>query len=204
MAEFEKGPRIAILGGTGAQGSGLALRWARAGYAVIVGSRSEERAIAAAAALAKEAPDAPIEGMANPAAAAAADIVVMTVPYENHTQTLGSVRDAVQGKIFVDVTVPLVPPRVSRVQLPPEGSAAKAAQTLLGEGVQAPGRTGDHVRPHHRACAGRRGRQRRRHRVGTGTPQAWRDLPRLRRVPRDGDDSGRQLQDGRGARRGSP
>ena len=135
MAEFERGPRIAILGGTGAQGSGLALRWARAGYAVIVGSRSEARAIAAAAALAKEAPDARIEGMANPAAAAA-DIVVMTVPYESHTPTLESVRDAVQGKIFVDVTVPLVPPRVGRVQLPPEGSAAKAAQTLLGKGAQ--------------------------------------------------------------------
>ena len=136
MAKFKMGPRIAILGGTGAQGSGLALRWARAGYAVIVGSRSEERAMAAAAALAKEAPDARIEGMANPAAAVAADIVVMTVPYENHTPTLESVRDAVQGKIFVDVTVPLVPPRVSQVQLPPEGSAAKVAQKLLGEGVR--------------------------------------------------------------------
>ena len=74
--------------------------------------------------------------MENSAAAAAGEIVVMTVPFSNHRPTLEAVRDAVQGKIFVDVTVPLVPPKVSRVQMPPEGSAGKLAQEILGPEVQ--------------------------------------------------------------------
>lgn len=129
-------PSIAVLGGSGDLGSGLALRWARAGYPVIIGSRTEDKAQAAAATISDRFPDATVSGKDNVAAAEAGDIVVMTVPFSNHAATLGSVREAVQGKIFVDVTVPLVPPKVSRVQMPPEGSAGKAAQEILGPDVQ--------------------------------------------------------------------
>lgn len=127
---------IAVIGGSGDLGSGLALRWVRAGYPVIIGSRTLEKAEAAAAAIKERFPGGQVAGMENSAAAAAGDIVVMTVPFENHRGTLEAIRGAVQGKIFVDVTVPLVPPKVSRVQLPPEGSAGKAAQEFLGEDVQ--------------------------------------------------------------------
>lgn len=129
-------PSIAVLGGTGDLGGGLALRWVRAGYPVIIGSRTAEKAEAAAAELNGRFADAAVRGMDNVAAAAAGEIVVMTVPYSNHRSTLESVKDSVQGKIVVDVTVPLVPPKVSRVQMPPEGSAGKAAQELLGPDVQ--------------------------------------------------------------------
>jgi NADPH-dependent F420 reductase len=129
-------PSVAVLGGSGDLGSGLALRWARAGYPVIIGSRTEEKALTAAGGIASRFPEAEVRGMDNVAAAGAGDIVVMTVPYSNHASTLDSVRDAVQGKIFVDVTVPLVPPKVSRVQMPPEGSAGKAAQDRLGPEVR--------------------------------------------------------------------
>ncbi|WP_416896649.1 MAG: NADPH-dependent F420 reductase [Minwuia sp.] len=129
-------PAIAVLGGSGDLGSGLALRWARAGYPVVIGSRTAEKAETAARDLAERIPGADVRGLDNVAAAEAGEIVVMTVPFSNHAATLGSVRDAVQGKIFVDVTVPLVPPKVSRVQMPPEGSAGKAAQEILGPEVQ--------------------------------------------------------------------
>lgn len=128
--------RIAVIGGSGDLGSGLALRWARAGYPVIIGSRTAEKAVTAAADIATKVPGATVEGMSNDDAAAAGEIVVMTVPWSNHRATLESIRGAVQGKIFVDVTVPLVPPKVSRVQLPPEGSAGQAAQAILGDEVQ--------------------------------------------------------------------
>jgi NADPH-dependent F420 reductase len=122
-------PVIAVLGGTGAEGSGLAARWARAGYRVLVGSRDAARAAEAAAAFGAE-------GMHNAAAASACDIAVLTVPYAAQRPTLEALRDALQGKILIDVTVPLVPPKVMRVQMPPEGSAAKIAQDLLGDGVR--------------------------------------------------------------------
>ena len=122
-------PVIAIVGGTGAEGAGLAIRWARAGYRVIVGSRSPERAAARASALAGHGR---IEGAANADAAAAADIVVVTVPFAAQRQTMTDIAEAARGKTVIDVTVPLVPPRVARVQLPPEGSAAAIAQAILG------------------------------------------------------------------------
>jgi 8-hydroxy-5-deazaflavin:NADPH oxidoreductase len=128
-------PTIAVIGGTGALGSGFALRWARAGYPVIIGSRSAESAAAKAAAMAA-ATGGVVTGLENGAAAKAADIVVLTIPYANHKPMLEAVRDGAQGKILVDATVPLVPPRVARVQLPDAGSAAKEAQDFLGEGVQ--------------------------------------------------------------------
>jgi len=81
-------------------------------------------------------PGSAASGMDNRAAAGRGDIVVLTVPYAAHRATLESVADALRGKILVDVTVPLVPPQVARVQLPPEGSAAVAAQMLLGPEVK--------------------------------------------------------------------
>ena len=126
-------PVISIIGGTGAEGSGLAVRWARAGYRVIVGSRAADRAAEAATKLAAHGT---IEGMANADAAAAADIVVVTVPYAAQRRTLEDIKHAVPGKLVVDVTVPLVPPRVARVQLPEEGSAARIAQAVLGNDVR--------------------------------------------------------------------
>ena len=131
----EAKPTIAVLGGTGNLGFGLGLRWARAGYEVIIGSRQQAKAEAAVVRLKEQLAEGNLRGLDNPAAAAAADIVVMTVPFASHRATIESVREEVQGKIFVDVTVPLVPPRVMRVQLPPGGAAGLAAQTLLGESV---------------------------------------------------------------------
>lgn len=127
---------IAILGGTGHEGSGLALRWAKAGHRLIIGSRTAEKALATAAELNTKLELDSVQGMDNAAAAHAAEIVVLTVPYSAHTATLESVRDAVQGKIFVDVTVPLVPPKVSRVQMPAAGSASQEAQNALGPNVK--------------------------------------------------------------------
>jgi NADPH-dependent F420 reductase len=128
-------PSIAIIGGTGALGSGLALRWARAGHAVIIGSRSKENAEKSAATLA-DISSGTVTGDENSSAAAVADISVLTVPFSNHQPMLDVIKDSVQGKILVDVTVPLVPPKVMRVQLPNAGSAAKAAQEFLGDGVR--------------------------------------------------------------------
>ena len=122
-------PVVAVLGGTGEEGSGLAARWAAAGYRVLVGSRSEDRAAAFAAEIGAE-------GMSNAAAAAACDIAVLTVPFSAQRATLTALRDVLQGKILVDVTVPLAPPKVMRVQLPEEGCAAKIAQAVLGDGVR--------------------------------------------------------------------
>lgn len=122
---------IAILGGTGDLGSGLAKCWLAAGYEVVIGSRSAEKAQAFAKELGGKA-----RGENNLAAAKAVDIVVVAVPFSNHEATLREIKDAVQGKIVVDAVVPLVPPKVSVVQLPAEGSAAQIAQNLLGEGVR--------------------------------------------------------------------
>ncbi len=121
---------IAILGGTGDLGTGLARRWAKAGHRVIIGSRSAEKAQAAAATVEGA------EGMDNLAAAEAAEIVTITVPYENQLRTLEAVKGVLKGKILIDTTVPLMPPKVGTVQLPDGGSAVVNAQKLLGEDVQ--------------------------------------------------------------------
>ncbi len=132
----ESKPILAVLGGTGNLGEGLAIRWARAGHDVVIGSRTADKALEAVERFKDRAPIERLRGMVNPEAAAAADIVALTVPFAHQQPTLESVREAVQGKILIDVTVPLVPPRVMRVQMPPEGSAGRAAQNLLGEGVR--------------------------------------------------------------------
>jgi len=128
---------IAILGGTGKEGKGLAYRWAKSGYKVLIGSRTPPKAIEAANDLnALLGENTRIEGLGNLEAAQQADIIVLTVPFSAHEATLESVKDAVQGKLFVDVTVPLVPPKVSKVQMPEAGSAAQQARKILGEGVE--------------------------------------------------------------------
>ena len=128
--------KIAVLGGTGKEGSGLALRWAAAGYDVTLGSRELDKAGRAAAELNATLGQNSVRGMVNRDAASQAEIVVMTVPYAAHTSTLESVRDVVQGKVFVDVTVPLDPANVRRVKMPAAGSASAEAQQLLGDAVR--------------------------------------------------------------------
>ena len=158
-------PLIGIVGGTGDVGRGLARRWARAGYSVIIGSRRAASAAAAASALNQaaqtegwarpeakakagaeaeaeaeagaEAEKSPaVRGLDNSAAAQRAELLVLTVPFAAQSATLKSIAAQAQGKILVDVTVPLVPPKVARVQLPAQGSAGQIAQSVLGEGVR--------------------------------------------------------------------
>lgn len=126
---------IAVLGGTGKEGKGLAYRWAKAGYHVIIGSRTNEKAETAAGDLNEMLGEDIVQGLLNTDAAEKADILVLTVPYSAHKPTLESVKEAAQGKIFIDVTVPLVPPKVSKAQMPPAGSAAQEAQEILGDDV---------------------------------------------------------------------
>lgn len=124
------GETIAVVGGTGNLGAAIAWRLARAGHPVIIGSRNAEAAIEKAAELGQG-----LTGMANAEAAAAASLVIVTVPFAAQEATLADIKPHVAGKIVVDTTVPLVPPKVMRVQLPAEGSAAARAAGLLGEGV---------------------------------------------------------------------
>ena len=127
-------PKLAVVGGTGDLGGGLARRWAKAGYTVIIGSRTQEKADRAAAdVLAEVGGD--VLGMENVAAAEAADLVVLTVPWASQRPNLEAIREALAGKILVDATVPLVPPKVSKVQLPAGGSAALAAKSVVGDEV---------------------------------------------------------------------
>ena len=133
-------PVLAILGGTGDLGTGLARRWAQAGYKVIIGSRTPEKAEAAVNDLRevmaeRGVAEVTVQAMENLAAAEAADIVTLTVPFSHQASTLELVKPVLQGKILIDVTVPLVPPKVARVQLPEQGSAGQIAQEILGEDV---------------------------------------------------------------------
>ena len=128
---------IAILGGTGKEGKGLAFRWAQAGHSIIIGSRTSEKALTAVEEVkALIGKPSKILGTDNNTAAKEAEIVVLTVPYAFHKEMLEAIRDDVQGKLFIDVTVPIVPPKVTRVQMPPEGSASQQAQLILGENVR--------------------------------------------------------------------
>jgi len=128
---------IAIIGGTGKEGKGLAYRWAKAGYRVIIGSRSIEKALAAAQELNdKLNGTAMIQGMDNLQAAVAANLAVLTVPFAVHREMLESLKDALREKLLIDVTVPLNPQKASRVQMPPAGSAAQEAYEILGDGSE--------------------------------------------------------------------
>jgi NADPH-dependent F420 reductase len=127
---------IAVLGGTGKEGSGLAMRWALNGYKVIIGSRDAERARQRVAELNAQLGGDYLSGMENGEAARNADLVVLSVPYSAHKTTLESVKDALAGKTLVDLTVPLQPPKVRSVHLPEGKAAALEAQALLGDSVK--------------------------------------------------------------------
>jgi 8-hydroxy-5-deazaflavin:NADPH oxidoreductase len=122
--------RIGIVGGTGKLGSGLAVRWALAGHSIAIGSRDAAKARAHAEDL--TAKGHAITGGDNAWAAREGEIVVLTVPYDAHADTLRAIAGAVNGKVLIDVTVPLKPPKVSRVQLPAGQAAALEAQALVG------------------------------------------------------------------------
>ena len=128
---------IGIIGGTGREGRGLGYRWAKAGHKIIIGSRSEEKALAAVEELKERLHgEGDVSGTTNDKAAQACEIAVLTVPYSAHRPTLEGLKDELQGKIMIDVVVPLVPPKVTRVQMPEEGSAAQQAQAIFGDGVK--------------------------------------------------------------------
>jgi 8-hydroxy-5-deazaflavin:NADPH oxidoreductase len=121
--------KIAILGGTGALGKGLASRWIKAKHEVLIGSRDINKAKQ----VAEELGLTESSGMLNIDAAELAEIACLTVPFAHQEQTLKSIENKLKDKILIDATVPLVPPKVMRVQLPSEGSAAMKAQGILGE-----------------------------------------------------------------------
>jgi 8-hydroxy-5-deazaflavin:NADPH oxidoreductase len=126
---------IAVIGGTGQLGAAIARRLAKAGKSIIIGSRDPVKAEAAARQLGAEL-GCEVAFGGNVAAADAAEVVILTVPFASQRTTLEDIRASVAGKIVVDTTVPLMPPKVMRVQLPPEGSAAQRAQDILGETVR--------------------------------------------------------------------
>src|SRR5262245_52180019 len=125
-------PTIAIIGGTGPLGSGLARRLSAAGYRVVIGSRTAVKAEAAVAALAATTGAGRLRGTDNAAAATQAEVVFITVPWSSQAAILDEIKPHLAGKLVVDTTVPLVPPKVARVQLPSEQSAALAAKQRLG------------------------------------------------------------------------
>ena len=128
-------PTIAVLGGAGHEGAGLASRWAKAGFPVVIGSRDPARAAQAAEEIAART-GGTVSGRANAEAAKAGEIVVLAVPYSAQIPLADEVAASLDGKILIDVTVPLVPPKVARVQLPDGGSAVEALQKRLGTGVR--------------------------------------------------------------------
>jgi 8-hydroxy-5-deazaflavin:NADPH oxidoreductase len=138
MTDEKKLYKIGIVGGTGKEGKGLAYRWVQAGHVVIIGSRDYEKAQKAVDAV-NDLLDQPAEnlsGMENQDAVAACEIAVITVPYAAHRPTLEGLKGVLQGKIVVDVVVPIVPPKVTKVQMPEAGSAALEAQNILGDACQ--------------------------------------------------------------------
>jgi NADPH-dependent F420 reductase len=128
---------VAVIGGTGKEGKGLVFRLARAGYKVLIGSRSLKKARSNAAEFSQNlGSNVVIYGFTNISAARKADIVILAVPFSAHKDILENIRKAMQGKLLIDATVPLVPPNLSKVQMPPAGSAAQEAHEILGDGIQ--------------------------------------------------------------------
>ena len=122
---------ISLLGGTGDLGTGLATRLLKAGYKVIIGSRTLEKAQKAERSLGKN-----TKGLLNKDAAFQGEIVILTVPFSYQRGIVEECRNELKGKLFIDTTVPLMPPKVATVQLPSEGSAAEIAQNILGDDVR--------------------------------------------------------------------
>lgn len=127
---------IAVLGGAGKEGGGLALRMAEAGHRVVIGSRDAARAQVAADIINAQLGGTFAVGSDNVTAAAGAELVLLAVPYSAQRATAEALLPQLKGKILIDVTVPLVPPKVSRVQLPAGGSAVDALQQALGPDVR--------------------------------------------------------------------
>jgi NADPH-dependent F420 reductase len=129
--------KIAIIGGTGKEGKGLAYRWAKAGYHTIIGSRDPQKAENTAIVIKKLIPNKiTIFGMSNEQAAQECDIAVLTIPYSAHKFTLEALKTFFIGKLVIDVTIPLVPPKITKVQMPAAGSAAQEADIILGKSVR--------------------------------------------------------------------
>ena len=184
--------KIGIVGGTGAEGSGLAIRWARAGHQVTIGSRSVEKGAKRAAELSAEAGKT-IAGSDNPGCCAASDIVLLSVPYSGHGATVESLKEALAGKVVIDITVPLQPPKVRSVNLPGGNAAALEAQAILGDSATvvaafhhiSAGRPRLRLRRPHllerqgRAGHGRRARERSRPPRGAGGRAQERRRPRV-------------------------
>ena len=137
---MEASAQVPIVGGTGALGFGLALRWARAGVPVVIGSRSAERAEEAAGRLRERVPDAQVEGLPNADAVRRGPIVVLTVPFRNQSENLTNLKEALEpGQILVDATVPLaaaVSGKATRLLGVPQGSAGQQAQEMVPDGVR--------------------------------------------------------------------
>jgi len=131
---------IPIVGGTGALGWGLALRLARAGRAVVIGSREQSRAVQAAARVREKVPDGQVEGAENAEAATRGPVVFLTVPFRAQSENLTNLKNALrEGQILVDATVPLaaaVSGKATRLLGVPQGSAAEQAQEMVPEGVR--------------------------------------------------------------------
>jgi NADPH-dependent F420 reductase len=124
---------IAVIGGTGKEGKGLAFRWAKAGQHIVIGSRDAERASLAAEEIqARLGGKAAIQGRTNFEAASEAGIIALAVPYAAHRDILESIKAAMGGKILLDATVPLVRGKVAQARMPPAGSAAQEAWEILG------------------------------------------------------------------------
>lgn len=136
---MQEKPVLAIIGGTGALGLGLTKRWALAGYRVVIGTRSPERVKDVMPSILEACPQADVSSADYVSAAEQATVVVIVVPFSSHAETLNLIRQAVQGKVVIDAVVPLVPPKVSIVQMPSEGSASIIAQNLLGNDVKVVG-----------------------------------------------------------------
>ena len=122
---------ISLLGGTGDLGTGLATRLLKAGFKVIIGFRTLEKAQLAERSLGKN-----TKGLLNKDAALQGEIVILTVPFAHQRGIVEECRTELKGKLFIDTTVPLMPPKVATVQLPNEGSAAEIAQNILGDDVR--------------------------------------------------------------------
>lgn len=131
MAITELGT-IGVIGGTGKLGNALARRWALAGHRVVIGSRTPEKAQDSASAMSQEL-GVQVSGSDNVSVARQADLIVLAIPFGSQDEIVPELAEAARNKVVVDTTVPLVPPKVMRVQLPAEGSAALRTQKLLGE-----------------------------------------------------------------------
>jgi 8-hydroxy-5-deazaflavin:NADPH oxidoreductase len=137
MTNLPKLKTIAVIGGTGKEGKGLAYRLAKAGYRVLIGSRSQQKAeLVAKELISMLGTWASVGGTTYQDAVKLSEIIALTVPYAAHRDTLEAIKDGMKGKILIDVTVPLFLPNVTRVKMPPAGSAAQEASAILGEDVE--------------------------------------------------------------------